>query len=216
MIGAFHQPRLVLADLAVLASLPAREMACGYAEILKAALLGDAGFFAWLEANSGKVLARDADALAEAVERAVAIKARIVAADEREAGARALLNLGHTFGHAIEAAAGFADMVKHGEAVGLGCALAFRFSAELGLCRREDAQRAAAAVVAAGLPATFADLAGGPYGAAALIGHMDQDKKTAAAALNLIAVRGIGEAFVASDIDRAGLAAFLRDEGATA
>ncbi len=214
LIGAFHQPRLVLADLTVLATLPTREMACGYAEVLKAALLADADFFAWLETNGGKVLARDDEALAEAVARAVAIKARIVALDERESGARALLNLGHTFAHAIEAAAGFADTVKHGEAVGLGCVLAFRFSAELGFCSRRDAERAAAAVAAAGLPASLADLAGGPYGAAALIGHMDQDKKTRGGALNLIAVHGIGEAFVASDIDRTALAAFLKAEGA--
>ncbi len=215
LIGAFHQPRLVLADLAVLATLPARERVCGYAEILKCALLADAAFFAWLEANGAAVLALEEAALAEAIERAVAIKARIVAADERESGERALLNLGHTFGHAFEAEAGFGETLKHGEAVGLGCALAFRFSAELGLCPGQDATRAVAAVTAAGLPAQVADLAGGPYPARALVGHMAQDKKASGGALNLVLARRIGEAFVHRDVEPARLEAFLTAQGAT-
>ena len=138
MIGAFHQPKLVLADLGVLGTLPDRELVCGLGEVLKYGLLGDSDFFAWQEASLPELLRRDPAALSHAVHRSVEMKARIVEADEREGGARALLNLGHTFAHAVEAATGFGDAVKHGEAVGLGCALAFRFSTSLGLCSAED------------------------------------------------------------------------------
>ena len=213
LIGAFHHPKLVLADLDLLSTLPAREIACGYAEIVKCALLADADFFAWLEAHGGAVLALG-EALAEAVARAVAIKAKIVEADEREGGARALLNLGHTFAHAIEAETGFDEAVKHGEAVALGCALAFRLSAELGHCSDDEADRAAAAMDAAGLPTRLADLAGGAPSAKALVAHMAQDKKSHGGALNLVLARRIGEAFVAKDIDPARLEAFLVAEGA--
>ncbi|MDQ2859887.1 MAG: 3-dehydroquinate synthase, partial [Pseudomonadota bacterium] len=139
LIGAFHQPRLVLADLAVLDTLPAREMICGYAEVLKYALMGDGAFFNWLEVQGAEVLAREPGALAHAVRRSVEMKAAVVSADEREGekGTRSLLNLGHTFAHALEAEAGFGEALKHGEAVGLGCAMAFRFSAALGLCPDE-------------------------------------------------------------------------------
>jgi 3-dehydroquinate synthase len=216
LIGAFHQPRLVLADLGVLDTLPARELACGYAEIVKYALLGDVAFLEWLEIHGREVLARDPDALAHAVGRSVEMKAKVVAADERERGARALLNLGHTFAHAIEAQGGFSEAVKHGEAVGLGCALAFRLSAALGLCTTQDATRAAAAVAVPGLPTRLDQVAGHPFSADALIGHMAQDKKAAGGVLTFILARGIGQAFVATGVEPHRLRAFLIDEGALA
>jgi 3-dehydroquinate synthase len=214
LIGAFHQPRLVLADLALLDTLPAREMACGYAEVLKCALMADATFLAWLEVHAPEVLAREPAALEHAVRRAVEMKAQIVATDEREHGARALLNLGHTFAHAIEAHGGYRQGVKHGEAVGLGCAMAFRFSADLGLCPGEDADRAAAAVAAAGLPTRLDQIAGCPFAADALIGHMAQDKKAAGGALAFILARGVGQAFMARGIEPERVRRFLTDEGA--
>lgn len=214
LIGAFHQPRLVLADLDVLATLPARELACGYAEIIKYGLLGDFAFFEWLEANVAAVLARDVDALVRAVGRSVEMKAEIVAEDEKEAGRRALLNLGHTFGHAIEAEMGFGEALKHGEAVGVGMAQAFRFSANQGLCSGQDAARAEAAIKAAGLPTTLADVRAEPFPADALIAHCGQDKKAEGGKLTFVLARGIGDAFVAKDVDREALRAFLLSEGA--
>ncbi len=214
LIGAFHQPRLVLADLDVLATLPARERVCGYAEVIKYGLLGDRAFFDWLEAHGAKVLAGEPEALAHAVARSVELKARIVAEDERETGARALLNLGHTFGHAVEALTGFGEAIKHGEAVGLGCAMAFRFSQAQGLCPGQDAHRAVRALAAAGLPTRLGDMPGGPFGADALIGAMRQDKKAEGGALTLILARGIGEAVVAKGVDPAALRDFLIHEGA--
>ena len=214
LIGAFHQPRLVLADLDVLATLPDREMVCGYAEVIKYGLLGDRDFFDWLEVNGAKVLAGEPVALVHAVRRCVEMKATIVGADERESAGRALLNLGHTFGHAVEAETGFGEGLKHGEAVGLGCALAFRFSARLGHCSGEDAERAGRAIAAAGLPTRFAEIAGGPFRADALLGHMAQDKKAAQGALTLVLARGIGEAFVVKGVDPAPLRDFLIEEGA--
>ena len=214
LIGAFHQPRLVLADLGVLETLPAREMACGYAEVLKYGLLGDAAFFEGLEAATARVLSRVDGPLAWAVRRCVEMKARIVAEDERESGARALLNLGHTFGHAVEAATGFGEALKHGEAVGLGCALAFRFSVRLGLCPGQDAVRAERAIAAAGLPTRMAAVPGHPFSADALIASMAQDKKAQAGALTFVLVRAIGEAFVAKGVDPALLRDFLIEEGA--
>ncbi|HWF76931.1 MAG TPA: 3-dehydroquinate synthase, partial [Caulobacteraceae bacterium] len=214
LIGAFHQPRLVLADLDVLASLPRRELVCGYAEVIKYGLLGDVAFFEWLEANSAEVLALDEAAISYAIRRSVEMKAEIVAEDEREAGRRALLNLGHTFAHALEAETGFGEALKHGEAVGIGCALAFRFSARLGLCPGQDAERAARAIAAAGLPTRLSDLAGGPFGADALVAHMAQDKKAEGGALTFILARRIGEAFVAKGVDAAVTRDFLMAEGA--
>ena len=214
LIGAFHQPRLVLADLDVLETLPQREMICGYAEVIKYGLLGDDTFFDWLEVNVAAVLAREPAALAYAVRRCVEMKARIVGADEREAAERALLNLGHTFGHAVEVETGFGEALKHGEAVGLGCAMAFRFSAAQGHCSRQDAVRAVRAVAAAGLPTRLCDVAAGTFKADTLIGHMAQDKKASGGALTFILARAIGEAFVAKGVDPAPLRAFLIDEGA--
>jgi len=214
LIGAFHQPRLVLADLDVLSSLPAREMRCGYAEIIKYGLLGDAAFFAWLEVNGAAVLAGEPTALAHAIGRSIEMKAEVVAEDEREQGRRALLNLGHTFGHALEAALSFSDELKHGEAVALGSALAFRFAAAGGLCPAADAARAAAAIAAAGLPTRLADIPVGRLSADVLVGLMGQDKKARAGRITLILPRRIGETFVDPNVDEARLRTFLLEEGA--
>jgi 3-dehydroquinate synthase len=214
LIGAFHQPRLVIADLDILATLPERELRCGYAEIIKYGLLGDPDFFAWLEANSARVLALQPDALTHAVHRSVEMKAEIVAADETEIGRRALLNLGHTFGHALEAETGFGDALLHGEAVGAGLALALRFSAALGVCSGADAMRAVAALAAARLPTRLEDIRIAPFAADRLIAHMAQDKKAEGGRLTFVLVRGIGEAFVAKDVEPDKLRRFLIEEGA--
>jgi 3-dehydroquinate synthase len=214
LIGAFHQPRLVLADLGVLETLPRRELACGYAEVIKYGLLGDLQFFAWLERRGPSVLSLDGEALAHVVRRSVEMKAEIVAADERESGRRALLNLGHTFAHALEAQSGFGEDLKHGEAVGIGMALAFRFSVYLGSCPGQDAARAARAIAAAGLPTSLRDLAGHPFGADRLVAHMAQDKKAEGGALTFILARALGDAFVAKGIEASAARDFLIGEGA--
>jgi 3-dehydroquinate synthase len=214
LVGAFHQPRLVLADLDVLATLPDREMRAGYAEVVKYGLLGDFAFFEWLEVNAGAVLAREPAALAEAVARSVEMKAEIVAEDETEQGRRALLNLGHTFGHALEAETGYGAALLHGEAVAAGMALAFRFSAASGLCQSQEATRATAAIAAAGLPTTLADVARTPFDAQRLVGHMAQDKKAEGGNLTFVLLHGLGDAFVAKDVDAAAITAFLKSEGA--
>ncbi len=214
LIGAFHQPRLVLADLGVLASLPRRELVCGYAEVIKYGLLGDLAFFEWLETNAQAVLALEPAALSRAVRRSVEMKAEIVAEDERETGRRALLNLGHTFAHALEAETGFGDRLKHGEAVGAGMALAFRFSVQLGHCPGQDAERAARALAAAGLPTRLADIAGQRFSADRLVGHMAQDKKAEGGALTFILARGLGDAFVSRGVGAADARNFLIGEGA--
>ncbi len=214
LIGAFHQPRRVLADLDVLKTLPPRELRCGYAEIVKYGLLGDFAFFERLERESAAVLALEPEALARAVHRSVEMKAEIVAEDEKEQGRRALLNLGHTFGHALEAEMGFGGALLHGEAVGAGMALAFRFSAALGLCSGQNAARAAAAIAAAGLPTTLADVRAEPFAADRLIAHSAQDKKAEGGRLTFVLVRAIGDAFLAKDVEPDKLRGFLRDEGA--
>jgi 3-dehydroquinate synthase len=214
LIGAFHQPCAVLADLDVLATLPAREVRAGYAEVIKYGLLGDAAFFARLEAEGADVLALKVDALAHAVARSVEMKAEIVAQDEREVDRRALLNLGHTFAHALESETGYGEALLHGEAVGIGCALAFRFSAALGLCSAEAARRCEMAIAAAGLPVRLDELTGAPFPVEALIGHMRQDKKAQAGGLTFVLARAIGEAFTARDVDAAALRAFLISQGA--
>ncbi|HEY7901449.1 MAG TPA: 3-dehydroquinate synthase [Caulobacteraceae bacterium] len=213
LIGVFHQPRLVLADLALLDTLPERQMRSGFAEVLKYGLLGDAGFFDWLAANAEAVLARSGGALGEAVARSVAMKADIVAADEREGGARALLNLGHTFAHALEAELGYDDALSHGEAVAIGCAMAFRFSARLGISSKADAKRVAAVIAACGLPTTLADLKR-RFSADALLARMLQDKKASAGRMTFILAHGIGRAFVYRDADAPTVRAFLIAEGA--
>jgi 3-dehydroquinate synthase len=201
LIGAFHQPAIVLADIAALETLPSRELRAGYAEIVKYGALGDASFFAWLEAHGGTLLAGERAARREAVMRSCAAKARIVAADEREDGDRALLNLGHTFGHALEAAFGYSDALLHGEAVAAGMGLAFDFSVSEGLCAGADAERLKNHLRASGLPAGLSDIAGArDFAAEALLAFMMQDKKVEHGRLTLILARRIGEAFIARDV----------------
>ena len=209
LVGAFHQPALVLIDPAVLATLPDRHMRAGYAEIVKYALIEDAAFFAWLETNAPALLARDPAALAHAIATAVAGKARVVEADERETkGRRALLNLGHTFGHALEAESGFSDALFHGEAVAAGVMLAFDFSVERGLCPPADADRVRTHLATVGLPASLAE-AGITAPGATLTDHMLLDKKREGGKLPFILARGIGEAFVDPTIELGDVAAFL-------
>ncbi len=214
LIGAFHQPRLVLADLDVLSSLPAREIRAGYAEIIKYGLLGDVDFFAWLEAHGSDVIALAPEPLAHAVRRSVEMKAQIVAEDEREGGRRALLNLGHTFGHALEAESGYGDDLLHGEAVAIGMAQAFRFSAGQALCSPQDAARAEAAIAAVGLPVRMDALPGHPFEGEKLLAHMGQDKKAEGGRLTFILPRALGDAFVARDVDAASILQHLIAEGA--
>lgn len=209
LIGVFHQPSLVLADTGVLATLSAREMRAGYAEVAKYGLLGDAAFFAWLEKNWQGVFALEPDALEHAIETSVKAKAAIVARDEHETGDRALLNLGHTFGHALEAWTGYSDRLLHGEGVAIGMALALRFSEELGLCPAGTAARGAAHLEAVGLPTRIGDIPGGKADADELVRLMAQDKKVQQGKATFILVRGIGEAFVTRDVDPAKVRDFL-------
>lgn len=212
LVGAFHQPALVLADLDCLATLPERELRAGYAEVLKYGVLGDAAFFAWLEQHGAEVLALDPDALEHAVATSVGAKARIVAADERETtGARALLNLGHTFGHALEAETGFSDRLLHGESVALGMVLAARCSLRRGLMNGGEAERVARAVSAAGLPAEISRLSLS-CGGAELVAHMRHDKKMDAGTLPFVLLRGIGGAFLDSEVLLTDVARFLDEE----
>jgi 3-dehydroquinate synthase len=209
LIGAFHQPSFVLIDPTVLDSLPPREVRAGYAEVVKYGLIDDADFFAWCEANGEKLLGGDMDARIHAIAHSVAAKAAIVAADERETqDKRALLNLGHTFGHALEADTGFSDRLLHGEAVAAGMALAFRFSATQGLCPADDAARVSAHLRACGLPDGLA-AAGVSASGAALVAHMAHDKKMAGGRLPFILARGIGQAYVDKQIVLDDVAAFL-------
>ena len=209
LIGAFHQPVLVLIDPAVLETLPPRELAAGYAEVVKYGLIDDPDFFAWCEANGAALLAGDTAARSHAIAHSVAAKARIVAADEFETnGTRALLNLGHTFGHALEAEAGFDGSLLHGEAVAAGCALAFAFSAAQGLCPADDATRVAAHLRAVGLP-------DGPVaariraGGTRLIEHMRHDKKASGGTLPFLLARGIGRTYLDRTVDLGAVEAFL-------
>lgn len=212
LVGAFHQPVLVLSDLSALATLANREMRAGYAEIVKYGALGDAGFFDWLDRHSGEVLARKPEALRHAVRRSCEMKAAVVANDERETGARALLNLGHTFGHALEAAAGFSERLLHGEAVAAGLGLAFDYSVSEGLCDPAEAERAKRHLRAAGLPAGFEGPAAGLSTPDALLALMRADKKSSAGAVTLILARRIGEAFIAPGADEARVLKFLQSK----
>jgi 3-dehydroquinate synthase len=209
LIGAFKQPEIVLIDPQVLNTLPPRELAAGYAEVVKYGLIDDADFFAWCEANGAALLAGDPDARAHAITHAVTAKARIVAADEYETlGIRALLNLGHTFGHALEAEAGFSDRLIHGEAVAAGCALAFAFSAEQGLCSLEDAERVAAHLRSVDLPDGLA-AAGIDAPPGRLVEHMRHDKKMDAGTLPFLLARGIGRTYLDRSVDLHAVEAFL-------
>ena len=201
LIGAFHQPSLVLADIGVLGTLTKRDFLAGYGEVVKYGLLGDLEFFVWLEKNATKMAAGDVDLRIEAVRRSCQAKTDIVARDETEQGERALLNLGHTFCHALEAATGYSDRLLHGEGVAIGCALAFDVSARLGLCSQEDPSRVRAHLREMGAKVDLADISGDLPDADALIGLMGQDKKVVDGAINYIMVRGIGQAFVTADVD---------------
>src|SRR5205085_9011278 len=210
LIGAFYQPRLVLADTSVLASLPRRELLAGYAEIVKYGLIRDAEFFAWLETEGHQVCALAPEPLRQAVLTSCAMKAEIVAGDEREEGDRALLNFGHTFGHALEAETGFSDALLHGEAVGLGMVLAFDFAVRLGIATGQDASRVRHHLAAAGLPTKLAaiGLSGGAT-ANRLVAHMGKDKKVRDGRITLILPRRIGDAFVMRDASADALREFL-------
>jgi len=212
LVGAFHQPSLVLADLATLDTLPERELRAGYAEVVKYGLIGDADFFAWCDANGEAMLAGDSAFREYAVAHSVAHKARIVAADEREtSGMRALLNLGHTFGHALEAETGFSDRLLHGEAVALGMVLAARFSARLGLMPQASADHAASHIAAANLPSELSAL-GLECDGKRLAAHMLHDKKMDAGTLPFVLMKGIGEAYLDRNVSLHEVAAFLDEE----
>lgn len=200
LVGAFHQPSLVLADIGALESLPARDFLAGYGEVVKYGLLGDADFFDWLEANGPAMAKGDTTLRQYAVNRSVEMKAGIVSRDETEEGERALLNLGHTFCHALEKATGYSDRLLHGEGVAIGCALAFELSQRLGLCAQEATSRVRAHLRAMGMKTDISDIAGDLPGAEALLALMGQDKKVIDGKLRFILARGIGAAFVADDV----------------
>jgi 3-dehydroquinate synthase len=209
LVGAFHQPSLVLIDPACLKTLDPRQVRAGYAEIVKYALIEDSGFFAWLEQHGSALLSGDSTARRHAIAMSVAGKARIVAEDEREtSGRRALLNLGHTFGHALEAETGYSDLLYHGEAVATGMVLAFDFSAARSLCPAEDAARVRAHLAAAGLPVSLSDI-GIRASGARLVEHMKLDKKKEAGRLPFILARGIGSAFLDRSVTLSEVEAFL-------
>jgi shikimate kinase/3-dehydroquinate synthase len=218
LVGAFYQPRMVLADTGTLATLPPRELRAGYAEIAKAGLIGDAAFFDWCEANGAAVVDGDRDAQAEAILRACAFKAAVVGDDEREEkpnDGRALLNLGHTFGHALEAEYGYGGGLLHGEGVAVGLGLAFRLSARLGHCTAADADRVVSHVATIGMPADLRML-NRRLSAERLIGHMRRDKKVRDGALQFVLARGVGKAFTARDVPVEAVTDLLRHEGCEA
>lgn len=208
LVGNFHQPKAVLIDTGTLSSLPERERLAGYAEVCKYGLLGDAEFWAWLEAHGTRVLSNEDDAVSYAIEKSCKAKARIVIEDERESGVRALLNLGHTFAHAFEAELRYTGKLLHGEAVSLGMVLAFDLSVRLGLCPEEDATRVRAHLASVGLPVTAENL--GPLDANALLDHMAQDKKVKDGAITFALVRGIGDAFLTQDVPREDVTSVLQ------
>ncbi|MBL9054502.1 MAG: 3-dehydroquinate synthase [Tabrizicola sp.] len=200
LVGAFHQPSLVLADIGILETLPDRDFLSGYGEVVKYGLLGDAGFFDWLEQIGPALRRGDRAARLHAVTRSVEMKAGIVARDETEEGERALLNLGHTFCHALEKATGYSDRLLHGEGVAIGCVLAFELSSRLGLCAQEAPSRVRAHLRAMGMMVDLADIPGDLPGAEELVALMGQDKKVVDGRLRFILARNIGEAFVADDV----------------
>ena len=215
LVGSFHQPRLVLCDIAALESLPRRQFLAGYAETVKYGLIDDPGFFAWCEANGAALIDGDRDLRGHAVATSCRAKAAVVGADEREAGQRALLNLGHTFGHALEAATGFGDRLLHGEAVAIGMVMAFDLSVRLGLAPEADARRVRAHLDAVGLPTDLRALPDVRWDAGELLGHMGRDKKVKDGRITFVLARGIGGAFTARDIPAAEVRAVLHAAGAT-
>lgn len=214
LIGAFHQPALVLADVTALGTLTRRDFLAGYGEVMKYGLLGDTAFFEWLETNAPDMAAGDVAKRIYAVKRSCEMKAAIVARDETEQGERALLNLGHTFCHALEAATDYSDRLLHGEGVAIGCALAFEVSARMGLCSQEDPSRVRAHLAEMGLMRDLRDIAGDLPGPDKLVELMGQDKKVVKGTLNFIMARGIGDAFVTSDVDFDVVRAVLSDSAA--
>lgn len=200
LIGAFHQPKLVLADSDVLNTLPPRDFLAGYGEVVKYGLLGDSAFFDWLEENGSQIAAGDLGSRLHTVKRSVQMKAEIVLRDETEQGDRALLNLGHTFCHALENVTGYSDRLLHGEGVAIGCALAFELSQRLGLCSQEDPSRVRAHLKAMGMKTDLADIDGDLPSAEVLMSIMGQDKKVVDGKLRFILANGIGKAFIASDV----------------
>ena len=214
LVGAFHQPAFVLIDPRLLATLPPRQLRAGWAEVVKYGLIDDPEFFAWCERNREAFFAGDVAVRTTAIERSIRAKARIVAEDEREtSGVRALLNLGHTFGHALEAETGFSNRLLHGEGVAAGMALAYRYSVRRGECQPEDAVRAAALLSASALPVTLGEADADTDGAT-LTAHMRHDKKMSGGTLPFLLARGIGQAWLARDVDLADVAAFLDEERA--
>ncbi len=211
LVGAFHQPSLVLADTAVLGTLTPRDFLAGYGEVMKYGLLGDAAFFDWLEEHGQALAAGDLAARIEAVRRSVQMKADIVMRDETEQGDRALLNLGHTFCHALEAATGYSNRLLHGEGVAIGCALAFELSARIGLCPQEDPSRVRAHLRDMGTKVDLRDIAGDLPDAETLLALMGQDKKVVEGQLRFILARGIGKAFVTGDVAKADVLHVLRE-----
>ena len=217
LIGAFHQPVRVIADIDTLATLPRRELLAGYAEVVKYGFIRDRAFFDWLETAGPKLVAGDAELRREAVLKSCAAKAAVVAVDERETGERQLLNFGHTFGHALEAETGFGDALLHGEAVALGMRLAFDLSAELGLCPAPSAARVRRHYESVGLPVRLDQIANARrFAPADLIRHMGKDKKVRDGKITLILARDIGDAFISREVERATLEAFLAAETAPA
>jgi len=211
LVGSFHQPRLVLADTAVLSTLPRRELLAGYAEVVKYGLIADLDFFTWLESHGPAVIDGDPAARQHAVMTSCAAKAAIVAEDERETGRRALLNLGHTFGHALEAEFGYGDELLHGEAVAIGIVMAFELSASLGLCPAEAPGRVARHLAAVGLPTGPEAPQGRTLSVAALMEHMSRDKKVQDGKITFVLARGIGQAFLSSEVDPAAVEALLNN-----
>ncbi len=210
LVGAFHQPKLVLADLSALDTLPARQFAAGYAEVVKYGLIDDPEFFEWLEANHTEIFS-GGPARGEAIARCCAHKARVVIEDEKETGVRALLNLGHTFGHALEKDTGYSDRLLHGEGVSIGMVLAHTFSNRLGLAPGQDSGRIAAHLRKSGLPTTLADIPGTLGSTETLMAAIAQDKKVSRGALTFILTRGVGQAFIEKNVDPAKVSAFLEE-----
>jgi len=211
LVGAFHQPDFVLSDAGILDSLPPRTFNAGYAEVAKCGLIGDASFFFWLE-NNWRAVAAGWPEREEAIAVACRMKAATVAADERDEGPRALLNFGHTFGHALEAATGYSDRLVHGEAVAIGMVLAHEFSTRMNLSSPDDGKRVAAHLAEVGLPTRIADIPGGRLAAETLMTHIARDKKVERGKLTFILTRGIGEAFIARDVPPSEVVAFLAEK----
>ena len=210
LVGAFHQPRLVLADMDILNTLPKRELLAGYAEVVKYGLINDPDFFNWLELNGNALIEGDSAARANAVLTSCKAKAAIVAEDEKEKGARALLNLGHTFGHALEAESGYGDALLHGEAVAIGTLMAFDVSVRLGLCPAEDLERTRNHFQNVGLPTTLERLNTKGWTPEKLLAHMSKDKKVSDGKVTYVLVKGIGEAFLTNEITEADLTKSLK------